>query len=215
MPLQNRVTAFGEIVCAPERGTLMGNRGGRIHRPDRTLSERRWASKAWITCRLDFKGRRRQVMAPHSYTELFFLDEATAFAAGHRPCAECRYAEFKRFRELWSVSRRLPGRAYVRDIDALLHRERVGNGRGKGTYRCELGALPDGTMVIYDRQPHLLFAGRLNRWSLGGYLAAVRYWAQEIVTVLTPPSIVAVFLAGYCPATHPSLQNTDEFGDTR
>ena len=104
MTLQNRVTPFGEIIATPERGAYMGNRGGRIHHNDRQeLQTRRWASRQWITCLLEFKGRHRMVMQPNRYTELFFLDEVTAFAAGHRPCAECRRDDFSRFMTAWAI----------------------------------------------------------------------------------------------------------------
>src|SRR5262245_10377094 len=125
MPLQNRVTPTGEIIADPARGTLMGNRGGPLHRPDQTLGARRWVSKAWICCRLEFKGRRRQVMSPGKYTELFFLDEATALAAGHRPCFECRRAEAEQFARLWAKVHGAHDRARAGDMDRVLHAERV------------------------------------------------------------------------------------------
>ena len=102
MPLQNRVTPEGEIIATPARGLMMGNRGGRLHRPDKTLTARRWTSRAWIACRLEFNNRHRRVMSPNSYTELFFLDEATALAAGHRPCFECRRQDFMAFAQIWA-----------------------------------------------------------------------------------------------------------------
>ncbi|MEL7303179.1 MAG: hypothetical protein AAGJ53_05760, partial [Pseudomonadota bacterium] len=131
-PLQNRVRPDGEIVAISERGTMMGNRGGRIHTTDKTLSRRRWASHHWICCVLEFRGRQREVMAPRSYTELFFLDEATAFAAGHRPCFECRRADANRFAEVFAETRSdsdsgdtvKTTRATVAEIDAVLHAER-------------------------------------------------------------------------------------------
>ncbi|MET0192678.1 MAG: hypothetical protein ABW200_04810, partial [Hyphomicrobiaceae bacterium] len=120
MPLQNRVTPAGEIIATPHRGLMMGNRGGCFHRPDQTLKARRWATRQWIACLLDFKGRRRQLMQPNRYTELFFLDEATALAAGHRPCFECRRASATCFAELWSKVQRLPKPSRATDMDTIL-----------------------------------------------------------------------------------------------
>ena len=106
MPLQNRVTPFGELVAVPARGTLFGNRGGRFHTDAKTLSARRWASRQWICCMLDFKGRQRDVWG-RFYTELFFLDEPTVLAAGHRPCFECRRKDAEKFAEQWRAAHRL------------------------------------------------------------------------------------------------------------
>ena len=112
MPLQNRVTPEGEIIATPHRGLMMGNRGGCFHLPDRTLGSRRWATRQWIACVLEFKGRHRQaMMQPNRYTELFFLDEATALAAGHRPCFECRRRDAERFAALWAETRGWPAPA--------------------------------------------------------------------------------------------------------
>ena len=138
MPLQNRVSPFGELLAVPARGTLMGNRGGRLHGDDRTLGARRWASKQWICCRLAFNGRHRTVWGA-SYTELFFLDEVTAFAAGHRPCFECRRQDAERFAQLFvGVD---PGatvkRAAAAAMDDVLHAERV-DGKAKRTHRRRL-----------------------------------------------------------------------------
>jgi hypothetical protein len=202
VPLQNRVTPAGEIAALPGRGLLMGNRGV-LHNVNRRIV-RISQVKRWIACRLEYRGIRRTLMKPGSYTELFFLDEATAFAAGHRPCAECRRHDYKRFRTLWE---RCFGRAAgVDEIDAKLHAERL-TGKEKRTWRAHFGALPDGTFVRLDAVAYIVWRGVLAAWSDRGYRDR-RVIPQNAETeVLTPPSTVAVFRAGYKPAVHPSLTN--------
>src|SRR4029077_17595612 len=129
MPLQNRVDPFGELFLTPERGLFMGNRGGRSHSDERALTKRRWVSPRWICCRLEFNNRRRKVWGD-GYTELFFLDEVTALAAGHRPCFECRRQDAEHFAELWARTRGLPVRALAPDMDKVLQAERL-NGHAK------------------------------------------------------------------------------------
>jgi hypothetical protein len=214
MPLQNRVTPAGEIIATPHRGLMMGNRGGCFHRPDQTLKARRWATRQWIACLLDFKGRRRQLMQPNRYTELFFLDEATALAAGHRPCFECRRASAVRFAELWSKARRLPSPARATDMDAILHPERMKPHGAKRTHMAALAGLPDGAFVLHAAngaalRPYLIDAYRLLAWSPAGYENAISRPAQALIEVLTPPSIVAVLSAGYRPMLHPSAAGPD------
>jgi hypothetical protein len=201
-PLQNRVTPLGEIIASPARGLLMGNRGGRFHRLDRTLGTRRWASRHWIACRLDFKGRHRpEMMMPSSYTELFFLDEATALAAGHRPCFECRRADADQLARLWAKVRGIEQRAGVEEMDAVLHVERLAGPLGPDRWRA-LRDVPDGAIVDYDG-PHLVIDGRLAPWTIDGYGPPL---AERPATVrlITPPSIAAVISAGYRPMVHPS-----------
>jgi hypothetical protein len=209
MPLQNRVTPFGEIAAVPERGSLMGNRG-RIHTAQRTLKTRHWDRKAWITCLLQFKGRHRPVMAPSTYTELFFLDEATAFAAGHRPCGECRRSDAKRFKSLWLEvnGALLQGKAEtMANMDAVLHPERIGRDGTQRRWEARICELPDGTMVCVDdaRAAFLLQRGSLCRWSPAGYVERKTIPAGRTVTVLTPPSVTRVLAAGYRPVVHPSV----------
>jgi hypothetical protein len=208
MPLQNRVMPTGEIVACPERGLLMGNRGGQFHRPDRTLGSRRWASRAWITCLLEWKGRRETVFADHHYTQLFFLDEATAFAAGHRPCALCRRHRFQEFVERWPHAPTAGGRPKADEIDACLHEERLlsghGSQRGKRVHPAEASTLPDGVMVLVANEAYLLLAERFLPWSPAGYRLDRARGFHGRVAVLTPPSIVAVIRSGYRPALHPS-----------
>lgn len=207
MPLQNRVTPEGEIVAEPTRGLLMGNRGGALHDADRRLGRRRWVSRQWICCRLDFNGRRRRVMTPNRYTELFFLDEATALAAGHRPCFECRRQDFLWFATLWSrASAGNASRATAGEMDDILHLERLDGDARKRSYPAPLASLPSGSMVRYQAKPHLLLSGWLLPWSHQGYGPAIRADEHTVVSVLTPPSIVGVLAAGYCPMLHPTAQ---------
>lgn len=207
MPLQNRVKPSGEIVAVAERGTMMGNRGGCLHDGERRLGTRRWASRQWICCVLSFKGRRRRVMAPGRYTELFFLDEATALAAGHRPCFECRRADAVRFAELWAGSRGNRGRASAPDMDARLHAERVMRAGERRLMRARRGEVPDGTMALVGNAPHLVRGGRLWPWSFAGYGAPVDLDADHFIGLLTPPSIIAVLKLGYMPMLHASAAN--------
>jgi len=170
----------------------MGNRGGRLHRDDRTLSERRWASKRWIVCVCAFKGRRREVWGK-GYTELFFLDEPTALAAGHRPCFECRRQAAKAFLAAF------PGAPSGADeMDAALHRERVEN-RLKRLWRARLGDLPAGAVIARDRRAYAVRAGALWPWSFAGYGAAAPLDPDAVADVLTPPSTVAALERGYRP----------------
>ena len=209
MPLQNRVTPEGEIIATPHRGLMMGNRGGCFHLPDRTLGSRRWATRQWIACVLEFKGRHRQVMMQaNRYTELFFLDEATALAAGHRPCFECRRRDAERFAALWAEGRGWPAPARAPEMDATLHAERVGAQGRKLTYRAQLASLPDGAFVrLADAgagPAYVLDNDRLLAWSPAGYEAAMPAPKRREVDVLTPRSIVAVLSSGYRPMLHPS-----------
>lgn len=197
MPLQNRVDPFGEICALPARGTLMGNRGGRIHRDDKTLGTRRFASRQWICCVLDFKGRQRQVFGA-GYTELFFLDEVTAFAAGHRPCFECRRSNAIAFAESW----RRP-RPSAPQMDAVLHAQRL-EGRSKRLHRLPLDDLPDGAMIALDDKAAAIRDDALLPWSPSGYLAPLARPRGVMGDALTPPAILAVLRAGYVPRWHPS-----------
>ena len=186
----------------------MGNRG-RIHNARRELETRHWERKAWITCLLQFKGRHRQMMAPSTYTELFFLDEATAFAAGHRPCGECRRADAKRFKNLWLEANGalLQGKSgTMANMDAILHSERIGRDGTQRRWAARLSELPDGAMVLLDdpRAAFLLQQGYLNLWSPAGYVERRTIPSGRTVTVLTPPSVTHVLAAGYRPAVHRS-----------
>jgi hypothetical protein len=207
MPRQNRVTPLGEIVAAPQRGTFMGNRG--VLHDEWGHVRRAWQLKRWIVCVLQFKGRKRQVMTPGRYTELFFLDEATALAAGHRPCAECRRERFNAFRMAWRAARPAAGDALpsADEIDRRLHAERVAAGRSKRLFRAELSGLPDGLFVRggeWGEGAWLVWDGGLLAWSAGGYTWRIDRPAKGEVDVLTPESTVGVIRAGYVPEVHPS-----------
>lgn len=203
--LQNRVTPFGDIIRTSARGTLMGNRG-RLHDANRELGKRRWTTKAWIACRLEFKGRARTIMAPGQYTELFFLDEVTALAAGHRPCAECRHEDWRWFTDCWqlAVGTSGAGRPRAAEIDRRLHDERLGRGRRKATFEALATDLPDGVLVVLPGDAGtawLSWGGRLHRWTPAGYDAS-RAVPSSPVQVLTPRSIVSALAAGYRPEVH-------------
>jgi hypothetical protein len=199
MPLQNRVDPFGNLFAAPARGTLMGNRGGRFHTDDRTLTTRRWASRQWICCVLDFKNRQRDVWGRY-YTELFFLDEVTAFAAGHRPCFECRRRDAEHFARLFADS---PARASAGAMDDVLNRERL-NGKTKRLHRAAIDRLPDGAMIAVGGEAFALRGTTMLPWTPEGY-GVPRPRPRGIdVDVLTPPSILAVLRRGYAPRWHVS-----------
>lgn len=198
MTLQNRVTPFGDLVALPARGLLFGNRGGRFHDPGtRTLRRRRWASRRWLVCVLDFKGRHRDTVWGRGYTELFFLDEPTALAAGHRPCAECRRAGARAFQAACGHTGRLE------DLDLRLHAERLGP---RETRR--LGALPEGAMVAEDGQAFAWRGGGLLPWSAQGYGTPIPAEPGRAVRVLTPPLTLAALASGYAPLWHPSADPT-------
>ena len=202
MPLQNRVTPDSQIIAVRSRGTLMGNRGGMMHRTDKTLGPKRWVNKQWISCRLSFKGRWREVMGPDRYTELFFLDEVTAFSAGHRPCYECRRREAIEFSEIWGEEFDDGNRAKAGDIDNVLHKERLTPEGRKATFSARLGDLPTGTMIKRPDGAYLVLANRLLLWSPDGYMSAIAPDPEETVEVLTPRSVIDVFRAGYDPDVH-------------
>jgi hypothetical protein len=197
MPLQNRVTPLSELVATPARGLVYGNRGclhdhtGRIRR--------RYNGKRWIACRLQFRGwHRAPLMQPGRYTELFFLDEATALAAGHRPCALCRRADYERLVAIW---RELHPRQQGADaIDEQLQRERVApRTRTQLHHDALVDELPDGTFVLRDGTPYLVLGAYLFRWTPTGYVARTTRPAGKQARVITPPSLVAVLSAGWQP----------------
>jgi hypothetical protein len=203
MPLQNRVRPDGEIVADAARGLLMGNRGC-LHGQGRELGVTRWRSKLWIGCVLDWRGRRRDPMLPGRWTALFFLDEATALAAGHRPCAYCRRADYVDFAEAWRLSAGLPARLSAVEMDAHLHAERTDRNRRKRTHLADLAELPEGVMIRTAGGASLLVNGQLRPWSLTGYGSPLPAPDSGPLEVLTPPSIVAAISAGYRPLVHPT-----------
>jgi hypothetical protein len=195
MPFQNRVTPWGEIVAVPARGTLMGNRGGRHHDPVSKRLIKAWASRRWIACALSFKDLHHEAMG-EGYTSLFFLDEVTALAAGHRPCFFCRRPAASNFL----------GRAgflkHADDFDRLVHGERLDGGR-KRTFQAETTNLPDGAMIEVEGEAYAIRGPSLLRWQPHAYVARRERFAGQ-VKVLTPPVIVSVLASGYRPAWHPS-----------
>jgi hypothetical protein len=204
MPLPNRVTPLSELIADPGRGLVYGNRGC-LHDDDGRI-RRRYAGRRWIACRLRFRGwHRHPLLQPGRFTELFFLDEATAFAAGHRPCALCRREDYVRLGALWDELH--PGQAGADAIDAQLHGERLGPGREQRHHRAPLSELPDGAFVLRDGAPWLVRGRALLRWTAGGYAERAPRGGRASARVITPPSLLAVLRAGWAPAVpllHPS-----------
>jgi hypothetical protein len=190
MPLQNRVDPFGGLHAVAARGALMGNRGGRFHDDAQKLGARRHVSRRWIICVCEFRGRRREVWGA-GYTELFFLDEPTALAAGHRPCFECRRADALRFAEAFGA----------KDADAIDRRLDVERriGRDKRMHRMSVDDLPDGAMFARDGEAFTIRSGELLQWDFAGYTARGAPPAEGEVDVLTPPSTCAALSRGYAP----------------
>jgi hypothetical protein len=200
MPLQNRVDPWGRLHAVSARGTLTGNRGI-IHNEQKQIV-RQWSSKAWITCTLEFRGRQRVPMGQRSWTELFFLDEATAFAAGHRPCAYCRRERYNEFKAAWLAAN--PGKTSknprIQEIDAVLHAERVNPDGSKRTWEAELGSLPDGVIVEFSGKAWVLWKRRAHRWDFNGTASANNVIDATMKSfVLTPRSIVSTFQSGFVP----------------
>jgi hypothetical protein len=197
MPFQNRVTPLGDLISDPARGLLYGNRGC-LHDGDGTI-RRPFAVKRWIACRLEFKGRKRRLLVPGRYTELFFLDEATAFAAGHRPCAECRREDYNRFVGLLGM------RADA--IDERLHGERLDASGTRRLHRASVEEVPDGAFVLDAGEPWLVLGAELLRWTPGGYTERARRRPTGDVELITPPLLVDVLRSGWRgsePLLHPS-----------
>jgi len=205
MPLPNRVDPFGNLFADPARGLFFGNRGGRFHRDDRTLGSRRWVSRAWICCRLEFKGRHRDVWA-RGYTELFFLDEPTALAAGHRPCFECRRRDAQAFAAALARGSNRPDIPRAPEMDRVLHAERLA-GRAKRRHPMPIDGLPDASFIVPSDESGTALAIRgdsLLRWTPAGYAMARSRPRGLVAQVLTPPAVVAALSAGYRPVWHPS-----------
>jgi hypothetical protein len=201
MPLQNRVTPTGDIIATPHRGLFTGNRGI-IHDPATKTLTRRWAGKAWLTCVCEFRGRRREVMGGRSWTELFFLDEATALSAGHRPCFFCRRDDALKFRAAWEQGNGVSD-VLAPEIDAVLHRERlVGGTKRLHALTVPPEELPDGAMVQQGTESFLIAQGRALQWAPAGYRETQN--ALQDVMLLTPPSTLRAMSWGYRPMLHPS-----------
>jgi hypothetical protein len=200
MPLQNRVTPFGEIVAVPARGTLMGNRGGVFHRPDKTLGKRRWSSRHWICCELSYKDHHYEMMAK-TWTALFFLDEVTALAAGHRPCFYCRRKEAKHFLFLADPQMSAPM------ADDILHNQRRASRKPDvPAPQTRITDLPDGTMIARDRDAFAIRGKHLLRWSFDGYTEALPRSSFRGAELLTPPLFVTILRHGYQPRWHASAE---------
>ncbi len=201
MPLQNRVNPFGDLCAVDARGMLMGNRGGRLHLDARRIGLWSYVSQRWIACECDFRGRRRNVWGD-SYTELFFLDEVTALAAGHRPCFECRRADARHFAALFPF---LPGESTNADtMDRLLHRQRL-NGRSKRSYFAARDELPDGAMIAHEGKAYTVLNSACLAWTHEGYVR-VEIVLPSHVEVLTPPAMIEILQRGYAPRWHASAQ---------
>lgn len=205
MPLQNRCDPFGALHAVDARGSMMGNRGGRIHDPDtKHLLRRRWASKAWICCVTAFRGRRHDVWGMN-YTALFFLDEVTALAAGHRPCFECRNRDAKCFAVAWAEALGRDGRMRAGEMDDRLHRERLASAGGSVRVLSAgaIAELPSGTVIAAGNRPYAIRDGQPLSWSFSGYEKSILSNDMS-VRLVTPPSIVRVLEAGYQPLWHES-----------
>jgi hypothetical protein len=210
MPLQNRVTPLGELVAAPARGLVYGNRGCLHDETGRIV--RRYNGKRWIACRLQFRGwKRRPLMQPGRFTELFFLDEATALAAGHRPCALCRREDYARLVDVWRELH--PGQIGADAIDEQLQTERVARAsRTQLHHAALLDELPDGAFVLQEKEstPYLVLDTRLLRWTMSGYGERKPRPSGQQVVLVTPPSLVSVLRAGWeplVPFLHPSARS--------
>jgi hypothetical protein len=209
--LQNRVDPLGRIIKTSARGSWMGNRGV-IHNGHKEII-RQFKHKAWIACVLEFKGRERTVMTAGRWTELFFLDEATAFAAGHRPCFECRREDAKRFKSRWiegNPQYNFSMSTSIKEIDAIIHRERITQEEEKVVHQRLYSAIPEGTFTLMNEDPYLFSKGKLHRWTPFGYENSIAVPEASMLTILTPDSIVSAFRAGYAPQIEGG-----EFGDSR
>jgi hypothetical protein len=206
MPLQNRVTPLGELVAEPGRGLVYGNRGC-LHDEAGNI-RRHHNGKRWIACRLQFRGwHRSPLLQPGRFTELFFLDEATAFAAGHRPCALCRREDYTRFSTLWQALQ--PGQVGADAMDAQLHDERLTHGAHprQRHHDAAFDSLPDGAFVRHDGAAQLVCGAQLLQWTSGGYESRTPRPPRARARVITPPSLVEILRSGWqsvLPLVHPS-----------
>ena len=206
MPYQNKVDPWGKIHAVKSKGLFLGNRGI-IHNENQDIIATH-RIKGWVTCLLEFKGRKREIMSPNSYTELFFLDEATALSAGHRPCAECRRSRYYEFKKKWLDANEdlLKGeRPSAANIDRIIHEERIHN-KEKVTYWSALFKLPNGVIIEIDSKPYLIWEHKLFEWSFSGYIESKKeYNKSDEVKVLTPKSYVKMLSNGYVPELHKSI----------
>ncbi|NOH75580.1 hypothetical protein F0247_10840 [Vibrio crassostreae] len=201
MPLQNRVSPSGELLADNARGSWLGNRGI-LHNEKKEII-RPWKHKNWVLCELNFKERKRQVFSQNSYSELFFLDEATALSAGHRPCASCRRQRFDEFKQAWGAARL--SELKVEEIDKVLHQDRAIRGGKKVTYNEKLENLPNGVFVELEGKPWLIWRNELHEWHPDGYRARADIYGDLNVTVLTPKCMVEIIVAGFIPQVDESV----------
>jgi len=201
MPLQNRVNPFGELIATPARGTMMGNRGGKFHRDDRTLGRRRWSSRHWICCDIHYKGKQHEAMGRY-YTSVFFLDEVTALAAGHRPCFFCRRKEAQLLLSLADPP------LMADEADLILHEQRRASRKADDPASMErrVADLPDGAMIAIDNEPYAVRGRALLRWTFEGYADAVPRKSVARAELITPPLFVTILKNGYRPRWHDSAR---------
>lgn len=206
MPLQNRVDPHSQLQAVSARGTLMGNRG-RLHNAEQQIVSQ-WKGRPWITCALYYKERKRELMAPNSYTELFFLDEPTAYAAGHRPCAECRRPAYKLFKEVWAKAFPEQLDLSAPAIDTLLQAARLQEDGSQRTWSAPLADLPDGSIIEHGGECMLLWGGKPWIWSFAGYKPLLQTIHSLKVTVLTPEPVVQLLRNGLAETleVHPSIK---------
>ncbi|WP_232288506.1 hypothetical protein [Vibrio splendidus] len=201
MPLQNRVSPSGELLADNARGSWLGNRGI-LHNEKKEII-RPWKHKNWVLCELNFKERKREVFSQNSYSELFFLDEATALSAGHRPCASCRRQRFDEFKQAWGAAQL--SELKVDEIDKVLHQDRAIRGGKKVTYNEKLENLPNGVFVELEGKPWLIWRNELHEWHPDGYRARADIYGDLNVTVLTPKCMVEIVNAGFIPQVDESV----------
>jgi hypothetical protein len=209
VPRQNRVTPLSDFEATPARGLLMGNRGI-LHDDQGNIGSARWRHKNWIACALSFKDYKTAINPPGHYTQLFFCDEPTAFAAGHRPCAECRRQDYRRYIEAWQAAYGLESPPRAGEIDKLLHHARLGSDRRQVRVLRRIRDLPDGTMVAIPEKPEtawLIWKGNLHRWSHSGYTERRPIPPAEEAFALTPEPTVRVLRAGYVPVVHSTVEH--------
>jgi hypothetical protein len=199
MPLQNRCDPFGALIATSARGTMMGNRGGKFHRDDRTLGKRRWTSRHWICCDIHYKDKQHDAMGRY-YTSVFFLDEVTALAAGHRPCFFCRRKDAQRFLSLAEPP------LMADAADRILHAQRFASRGTVLTQQCAVADLPDCAMVAIDGVPYAVRGARLLRWSFAGYGDALPRRTVKRATLITPPLFVTILANGFKPRWHDSAR---------
>lgn len=207
MTLQNRVDPWGKLNAVSCRGAWLGNRG--ILHNERKEIIYQWRHKSWVTCRLEYQGRKRKIFSQGNYSELFFLDEATAFSAGHRSCAECRRDRYSEFKLHWCLANRSssnPSEIKISEIDKQIHSERAVAGGGKITYQDKYSAIPEGAFIEINGGAFLLWGGYLHQWSFQGYSKEnMEIEPSAVVTVITPQSIVRMFNSGFRPQVHESV----------